>query len=291
MARKLHVIGYACGLAGLDRETAKGPLCLQSSPLIDGLANRIFFNTIIHEPGSSKAIRVDESLNMICSKLAKEISDLIQKGEPFSVVGGDHSSAIGTWSGVYDAIHKKGDFGLIWIDAHMDSHTPETTESGRIHGMGLACLMGYGYPTLTGILNYSPKLKPENVILIGVRSYEAGEADLLKRLNVRTYFIEEVKERGINIVLQEAVDNLKKRTVGYGLSIDLDALDPDAIPGVDVPEKNGVEPNAFSEAIASLASDPKLIGTEIIEFNPSRDIDHKTEKFVVKLLDILAQKK
>src|SRR5665213_879539 len=173
------------------------------------------------------------------------MSTLLQQHKFVSVVGGDHSCAIGTWSGVYDAMHHLGDIGLIWIDAHMDSHTPETTPTNHIHGMPLACLLGYGYPTLTGVLHAAPKFKPENVCLIGVRSYEKGEAALLKHLNVRVFFMEEVQERGFEVVLAEAVQHVNQHTIGYGITLDIDAVDPLEAPGVDVPEPEGIHVKAL----------------------------------------------
>jgi arginase len=178
--------------------------------------------------------------------------------------------------------------GLIWFDAHMDSHTPETSESQRIHGMPLACLLGYGYPTLTSIMHHQPKFKPENVCLIGVRSFESGEAAFLKRLNVRIYFMDEVKERGFDTVLQEAVELVSRHTIGYGLSIDLDGLDPQDAPGVDVPEIDGVGAVDFCAALKKVVSDPRLIATEVVEFDPTKDVARKTEILVADILKIIA---
>src|SRR5204862_2513914 len=127
----------------------------------------------------------------------------------------------------------------------MDSHTPATSETGRIHGMPLACLLGHGYPALTHILHSTPKLKPQNVCLIGVRSFEQGEEELWKKLNVRIYFMDEVIERGFATILKEAVNLVSANTVGYGLSIDLDGFDPLEVPGVDVPESDGIHVNDF----------------------------------------------
>ncbi|TAK78525.1 MAG: arginase, partial [Gammaproteobacteria bacterium] len=170
MPNPLYLVGCASGIAGANLHSGEGPLVMQKSPYLSDLA--VQWEKVIHAPRLDTALRLDESVSQLCTELAQTVSALARQKQWFSVLGGDHSCAIGTWSGVYDALHDQGDIGLIWIDAHMDSHTPETSESGRIHGMPLASLMGYGYGTLTSILHHAPKLKPEHVCLIGVRSFE-----------------------------------------------------------------------------------------------------------------------
>jgi arginase len=213
---------------------------------------------------------------------------MVNENKKFCVLGGDHSCAIGTWSGVHEAISAKGDLGLIWVDAHMDSHTPETSPSGRVHGMPLAVLLGHGDTSLTSILNSSPKIKPENLCLIGIRSYEPGEAALLEKLKIRIYFMEEVRQRGFVAVLQEAVAHVKQHTHAYGLTIDLDSLDPHEAPGVDVPEENGIHVAELYQGLQSIIQDPQLIATEITEFDPTHDQEQKTEKIIACCLDIIA---
>lgn len=283
------LIGYACGAGGVDVNTGDGPIVFKSSSSFQNLLNRGYsfqWDDMIQDSATTSS-QVEEMVRSPCEMLAKRISEFTRNKQKFSVIGGDHTSAIGTWSGVYDALHEEGDIGLIWLDAHMDSHTPETTESGRIHGMPLACLLGYGYSSLTSILNTSPKVKPENICLIGVRSFEKGEAVLLKELNVRIYFMDEVKSRGFEVVLKEAVANIRAKTIRYGLSIDLDSIDPLEAPGVDVPEPNGIIVNDFLNGLSAIASDPKLVGSEIVEFDPLRDQEQKTEKLIASLLEIL----
>lgn len=205
----------------------------------------------------------------------------------FTVVGGDHTSAIGTFSGVAHALREQGDLGLIWIDAHMDSHTPATSESGNIHGMPVAALLGHGFKELTHILDANPKIKPAHLSLIGVRSFEHGEANFLRDLNVRIYYMEEVQERGLMTVIKEAQERAKQGTAGYGVSLDLDAIDPEDAPGVDVPEPNGLAGADVLAAMTYLAQDPELLATEIVEFDPQQDREQKTEILIAKLLGCL----
>ncbi len=283
----LYLIGYASGIAGADSHAGDGPVKVQQSPFIESIKN-IEWDSMLH-PDTQSGMSLDENITSLNNKLAARCSALAQRDESFCVLGGDHSCAIGTWSGVQDAIHTKGDLGLIWVDAHMDSHTPETSPSGRIHGMPLAVLLGHGDKKLTSILNDNPKLKPENVCLIGVRSFEEGEAALLKKLNVRIYFMPEVKERGFSDVLREAVAHVKKHTYAYGLTVDIDSLDPDEAPGVDVPEKGGIHAEELYQGFNMVINDPQLIATEIVEFDPGNDKDQKTEKIIAACLEIIAK--
>lgn len=283
---ELYLVGYGSGIAGADVGSGNGPLKMRQSAYMKQLEVPVVWKDIIRAPLNKK---IDESVVEVCTALARQAADLTRKKVMFNVLGGDHSCAIGTWSGVAEAMRAQGDIGLIWIDAHMDSHTPETSETGRIHGMPLATLMGYGLDTLTTLLGQQPKLKPENVCLIGVRSYEEGEAALLKHLNVKVYFMDEVKVRGIDVVLEEAVRHVTAKTVGYGISLDLDGIDPIDAPGVDVPEPDGIRAIDLQASLASIAKDPRLIATEIVEFDPQYDEDGKTEQLVVSLLQLFSK--
>jgi arginase len=193
---------------------------------------------------------------------------------PF-VIGGDHSSAIGTWSGIATALKKQGDIGLIWIDAHLDSHTPETSETQAIHGMPLAALLGYGYASLVSVANAEPKLKPENVVIIGARSYEEGEHEFLKELGVKIFYMEDVNEFGLEWCFNEALHIVGLNTVGYGISLDIDALDLKLAPGVGSPVPGGISLPYLLDMFDEMPRE-KLIGFEMVEYNPHLDVEDKT---------------
>jgi arginase len=284
MRDKLTLPGYASGVAGVDSHAGRGPSVIQQSSFMQQLHSHYQWPVMIYPQESGP---IDAIVSESCTTLAKQVSELSKKHQPFCVLGGDHTSAIGTWSGVYDAQHLQGELGLIWIDAHMDSHTPETTESGRIHGMPLACLLGYGYPSLTHILHASPKFQPQNICLVGVRSFEKGEAAFLAGLNVRIFYMKEVRERGFAAVMAEAVAHVSAHTIGYGISLDIDAVDPEMAPGVDVPEPHGIDARELVDEFSRIAHDPRLLGTEIVEFNPSHDKQQKTEKLIISLLETI----
>lgn len=285
--KKYHLIGYASGLAGANAHVGDGPLVVQKSPYLSSRANLNWVAMLKDHQTDS----VENSVYDVCHQLALQTLKLTKSKHKFTVIGGDHSCAIGTWSGVHEAIHQQGDMGLIWIDAHMDSHTPETSDSGRIHGMPLAVLLGHGMSSLTTMMNPHPKIKPEHLCLIGVRSYEAGEAALLKKLNVHVYYMDEVKQRGFSTIFHEALKRVKQGTVGYGITVDIDSLDPLEAPGVDVPESDGIHVDELKKALTEIANDPLLIATELVEFDPVNDKDKKTEKIIADCIDILSRGK
>lgn len=282
-----HLVAFASGIAAGDPGCADGPLLLQQNKTFDPLRTNeinLQWDFVIYPPDN-----IDKLSAIVdnCKKLAEITCKFTEDRQHFIVLAGDHSCAIGTWSGVSKAVNDKGPIGLIWVDAHLDSHTFETTESGNIHGMPLACLMGFGDPSLTHILTQEVKVKPEHVCIIGARSFESGEEQLIKRLGVRVYYNDEIKVRGLNAVVKEARDIVQKNTVGYGISIDLDAVDPIDAPGVGTPELDGISGHDLCEALRGIMYDPKLLGLEIVEFNPHHDKASRTEKLIFNLVKSL----
>ena len=272
-------IGLASGLGGNNPGCGDGPLFLKGR-----LPSNFDCQTIVLP--NKKINTISQSIAFSNRKLAKLSFDLAKKETFFLSIGGDHSSAIGMWSGVASALRPKGDMGLIWFDAHMDAHTPQTTESGNIHGMPLAVLLGHGDPQLTHISDPLPKIKPENLVLIGIRDYQTGESELLKALNVRIYFMEEVADRGINVVMEEALKIVSCNTIGYGFSFDLDGLDPVSISAVGTPVANGINPDSFLLCLSLFQQFPPL-AFELVEYNPSLDSDLKTLTFIQQLMETL----
>ncbi len=279
---KVNVIGYASDIAGAIPGGAEGPMQLKRSAFWPEINVQFDWQAMLQpDPSLPSTLR---QVTKICQELSMlTVTSVIEK-KFFTVFGGDHTAAVGTWSGVSYAKNADGPIGLIWIDAHLDSHTMETSETGNLHGMPLACLLGHGISELTHILNSKPKLKPENICLIGIRSYEQGEFDLLKKLNVRIFFMEEVQQKGLDAVMQEAIVHVNKNTSCYGITIDIDGIDPLDAPGTGVAEENGIRADDMCRALTLLANDSRLIGAEIVEFDPVHDKDHMTEKLVFRML-------
>jgi arginase len=285
--RSIMVIGAASGAGAPDPACAEGPDALRHW--------RVFHDTPLQHVEWDAILRVpreqqDTPLHAVAAlgtRLAAEVEHVLEAGNFPLVVGGDHSCAIGTWSGVHRALASRGPIGLIWIDAHMDSHTFATTPSGQIHGMPLACLLGHGEAALTAIDGPEAKLLPGHVSLIGVRSYEAGEAALLHRLGVRVFAMAEIRQRGLAAVFDEALAIVRQGTAGFGVSVDLDALDPEEEPGVGTPVPGGLRRVELADALSQLRDDPAFVAMEIVEYNPRRDRGHATADAAGALVDAI----
>ncbi|QDF95489.1 ornithine--oxo-acid transaminase [Azoarcus sp. DD4] len=204
-----------------------------------------------------------------CARLADQLAALPADTFPL-VLGGDHAVAIGTWRGI--ARRQGGAPGLIWIDAHLDSHTDTSTWSGNIHGMPLAALLGEGAPELTGIAG--PRLDPARVCIIGAREWEPEELERLDRLGVRIFTIAEVRERGLPTVFCDALTIARSgqgRDGGFGVTLDLDALDPQAVPSVTCPAPDGLDPRELADVFLTLRSCGDFVGLEVVEYRPDLD--------------------
>ena len=284
----LNLIGFACGIGANNPGCAKGPEVLKQLGLSHLLHKKginakwqCFLKTSIQE--LDQRLQIDY-LSLQFRILAKAVAQSISKHEQFTVIGGDHSCAIGTWSGAAHQLYQYGPLGLIWIDAHMDSHTFITSHSGALHGMPLACLLGYGDRKLTNILYKSTKIAPHHICLVGVRSYETEEERLLKHLGVKIIYMQEVKRYGLKNALKEALDIATKGTAGFGVSIDLDCIDPFDAPGVGTPELDGILKNDLLNALKIFPKQNKFLGIEIAELNPTLDQNNITATLAMELI-------
>lgn len=200
------------------------------------------------------------------------------------VLGGDHAIAIGTWGGVARGM-AGAPFGLIWLDAHLDAHTAETTPSMNAHGMSAAVLLGHGLPDFLAV--GGGVLRPENLCYVGVRSYELAEWALLHRLGVRMFHMDEVQERGLAAVMSDALAIATRGTAGFGLTIDLDGFDPEDVPGVGLQVPDGLRGADACAVLRHLGRDPRLQAIEIVEYSPELDHAGKTARLVQDLLAAL----
>jgi arginase len=212
------------------------------------------------------------------AKLNKAISQFTEnqtkENQPFLIIGGDHSCAMGTWGGVLNAMQQPDKFGLIWLDAHMDAHTYLTSPSGNVHGMPVAALLGRADEKLASIYPSPHFINAAYLILIGVRDYEQEEYDLLKQAGVEIVFANQMN--GFATALNKAVNKLSMTCDRIGISIDLDVIDPEDAPGVETPAKSGIKAKELLTALSLINSHPKICGLELSEFSPEKDINHKT---------------
>lgn len=284
MVRRIQLVGAACGLGARNPGCADGPEALRRSDFLEALApmaGPTLWRGTIYPSSTTDLYRTTARF---CRRLAGEVAAVIGVGDFPVVLGGDHSCAIGTWSGVHSVFKREGPLGMVWVDAHMDSHVPETSVSGALHGMPLACLLGFGAPALSSVGGLGQKLAPRHVSLIGVRSYEFEEAELLRRLGVRVYFMDEVRRRGLTEIWKEALSRAREGTAAYGISIDVDAIDPSEAPGVGSPVENGLTGAELALALASVRGESKLAALEIAEYNPHADPDRRTLRLLQALL-------
>lgn len=217
-------------------------------------------------------------------KLSQEISHTLDEQKLPIIVGGDHSIAVSTWSTLVDRLDAYDDFGLIWVDAHLDAHTYETSPSKAFHGMPVAHLLGYGEPEFSGFLNPKRKINPKYLVYIGVRSFEREEKELMDKLNVRIISIKELKKRGFAECFREALTIVSQASKGFGVSIDIDFFDPLLAPGVGSPAGGGANPIDILPILSDLKSHPNLRAIEIVEFNPAQDKNNITKDLCLKLI-------
>lgn len=284
-ARQVVALGVAAGYGAGNPACQDGPAVLRAMGFLDDLeAAR---NGFRWEPSIQlKTAKVADRLAAVASiagRLAARVGELLAAKDFPLVIGGDHSCAIGTWSGVKHFLVTQAPgtrLGLLWIDAHMDSHTFQTSPSRNIHGMPLAALLGHGEPQLTQVACPAPKLLPADVCLLGVRSYEHAEAELLASLGVRIHFMDEIKRRGLPAVFTEARARVCAGTAGYGISIDLDALDPGEEPGVGTPVPDGLHRCELVDVLRLAHCDARLLALEIVEYNPYLDIGFATARAI-----------
>jgi arginase len=283
-SKSLPLLGYACGLGGNDPLCSQGPTTIKESPY---LQIPHYWVDILKPKIEQYRLAALTSITDLSQRLAERSFELSKNKTFFVTIGGDHTSAIGTWSGISSSLEPNR-LGLLWIDAHPDSHTFETTPSGNLHGMPVAVLLGKGEPSLINLCNMAPKILPENVCILGARSFEPDEIKLLQKLSVKIYYMEEIRDRGFLPVFLEALNKIKQNSVGFGISLDLDAIDPEQAPGVSTPVDGGINLAELYPAIDLVAKDPLCLAAEIAEFNPSRDKDHKTEKLITTILQLFS---
>jgi arginase len=236
-------------------------------------------------PAGPQQARYLPQIAETCRHLADSVRDAMGQGKTPLVLGGDHSIAVGTVSGASKHFHDQGKrIGLIWIDAHADMNTPETSPSGNVHGMPLACCLGNGPPELTHIYDYAPKVDPRNVALIGIRSVDTRERKAVRQSGVRAFTMRDIDERGLRDVMEEALRIAMSGADAFHLSLDMDAVDPQEAPGVGTPVKGGITYREAHLAMETLCDCGKMCSLEVVEVNPVIDEVNRTASLAVELI-------
>ena len=292
----MDLIGAAIGCGAQDDGCKDGPRALLQAGALARLQMPNAHAALVHDielatsAGHSRSARLAALPGVagFSRALADATAHSVHAGHVPVVIGGDHSCAIGTWSGVANALRPQGSLGLVWIDAHLDSHTPQTSDSGAIHGMPLAALLGHGASSLTEIRDAAPKLLPQHVVVIGARSYEPAERALLDQLGVRVIDAEEVARVGLRAVMADAIRMVTAGTTAFGVTLDLDAFDPGVAPGVGSPEPGGLTGQDMTQALAACARDARFVAFELVEYNPRHDKGGITARLALDLLGSVA---
>lgn len=294
---RAEIIGYDSGWGCREYGCEDGPAALQGDQILAsldarGVAAKWRGPMGLKFLGDHAALNAKEkTLPLVAEgvrRLGNQVRHAVSNGSIPIVIGGDNASSVGTWSGVAAAREAHQELGLIWMDAHMDAHTPETSSQGKWggwwHGQLISALMGHGRPELTRVVDARPKLAARHITLIGQHSYEPGEKEFLEKHRVRIAYLDEVRKRGFKAVFDEALARATTGTKAFGLCIDMDCFHPDDAPGVGCTEDDGLHAAEVLPVLQGLARRPGFAALEIVEFNPHNDKDYRTARLVGQII-------
>ena len=291
--KQIRVIGVPLDLGQSRRGVDMGP----SAVRVAGLEARLEAIGHVVEDGGNVAVAMPEQkkeghphakylkeITATCTKSAELVLKTLDAGKVPLVLGGDHSVAAGTVAGVAEFYRRKNQrIGLIWPDAHSDINTPATSPSGNVHGMPLAAIMGLGPPELSNIFEFSPKVKPENCVLVGIRDVDAHAKENIRKAGVEVFTMRDIDERGMRTVMEEALRMAGRGTAGYHVSLDMDWIDPEDAPGVGTPVWGGATYREAHLAMEIISDHGRMLSLEIVEVNPVIDEHNQTADLAVEL--------
>ncbi|HEX3372268.1 MAG TPA: arginase [Candidatus Acidoferrales bacterium] len=294
MAQKVRIIGVPMDLGQSRRGVDMGPSALRVAGLqarLKQLGHQVedIGNIPVKQPeempvGEKRAKYMAE-IAETCKDLAEIVQKCLEEDFVPLVLGGDHSIAAGAVSGVAAYFRKeKKQIGYIWLDAHGDMNTPESSPSGNVHGMPLAAVMGYGAPELVDLLGFKPKVEPQNIVLVGVRDLDLQERRLVKKSGVRVFTMRDIDERGMREVMADALKYATDDTDGISVSLDMDFVDPSDAPGVGTPVRGGVTYREAHLAMEMIADSDAMASMEVVEINPVIDEHNRTALLGVELI-------
>jgi arginase len=298
--RSVDLIGVPLDLGAGRRGVDMGP----SAVRLTGLTARIqaLGHTVVDRgdvavpipettPIGGERKRYAAEIAAVCREVARLAAAAVGAGRTPVCIGGDHSIAAGSVAGVAAALRSQGgELALLWIDAHADMNTPETSPSGNVHGMPLAACLGQGPEELVALAG-GASVRPENVALIGIRNLDERERTLVRRSGVRAYTMSDIDRRGMGPIMIEALETLGARTAGLHLSLDLDGLDPEVAPGVGTPVRGGLSYREAHLLCEMVAESGRLVGLDLVELNPTLDVrNHSAEVGAELILSALGQR-
>ncbi|MCD8890271.1 arginase [Staphylococcus arlettae] len=290
--KNIHIIGAPSTFGQRKLGVNFGPDALRYAGLVERLKNighsvedkgNIAVPAVDVEKfkGKQEGLRNLNEIIEVSENLSNAVSSSIKNQAFPLIIGGDHSIAIGSISGVSQHYEN---LGIIWYDAHGDLNIPEESPSGNIHGMPLRVLLGDGDKQLVNISGYAPKVKPENIVLIGMRDLDVGERDFIRENNIKTYTMADIDRNGIKKVMEESVSYLKDKTDGIHLSLDVDALDPVETPGTGTKVLGGLTYRESHFALEMLHNTNLITSMDVVEVNPLIDQNNHTAEQAVCLM-------
>jgi arginase len=292
--RPIRILGVPLDMGASRRGVDMGPSALRLAglqPRLEALGHQVTDTGNIRveiaetQPTGNANARYLAEITETCTRAAQAVLETLEAGQTPLLLGGDHSLAAGSISGVAEFHRRRGEkIGLLWFDAHTDINTPGTSPSGNVHGMPLAALLGLGPDPLGQIFNFSPKIDSENTVLIGIRSIDEAERENLRRAGIRhVYTMRQIDERGMRAVMEEALEAASQDTSGFHVSLDMDWIDPEDAPGVGTPVRGGATYREAHLAMEILADRQQLLSFEIVEVNPILDEHNRTAELAVEL--------
>jgi len=232
-------------------------------------------------PGAKYLVKFAQA----CGILADRVGHALERGHLPVVLGGDHSVAVGTVTGVARHFRERGEgIGLIWLDAHADMNTPDTSPSGNVHGMPLACILGYGPDALVDLGGFRPKVDPRRTVIVGLRDVDFTEKPHVRDSGVRAFTMRDIDERGLRNVMLEAIAIAGEGAGGIHVSLDMDFCDPVHAPGVGTPVRGGATYREAHLAMEMICDSRRMVSMEVVEVNPVIDERNRTADFAVELI-------
>jgi arginase len=286
--RQAAIIGAALDLGAGRRGVDMGPSAIRYADLDDrlrelGIECEDWGNveTVVAEAtasGSPRARFLDQ-IKETCERIARAVARAVREGRTPIVLGGDHSIALGTLGGLASVY---GPGGVLWLDAHGDLNTPETSPSGNVHGMPLGAALGRDPEAFASDAWPLPALEPEHVVLLGVRSLDEGERAFVRESGIGVYTMSELDRRGIEPAVREALERLEGAPFVH-VSLDMDVVDPEMTPGVGTPVRGGLSYREAHLALELVAESGLMTSFEIVEVNPILDRGNETAALAVEL--------
>jgi arginase len=286
---RIRVIGAPIDLGADRRGVDIGPRAIRYAGLQDQLlklghsvhdVGNIDIPLPENQPTGNPRLKYLEPITKLAEELSQSVARGLEEHEFPLILGGDHSMSLGSISGVAQ-VHKN--VGVIWVDAHADFNSEDTTPSGNIHGMILAALAGFGDQRLVNIGGWSPKIDKNKIVILGARDLDEGEQKLLREQQIHIFTMSDIDRRGIASVMQQAISIAGAYHSPIHLSLDMDSLDPQEAPGVGTPVRGGLSYREAHFAMEMLAECERLVSMDVVEVNSILDRENATALLAVEL--------